>query len=176
MKKMRKSGLISWCRVHIIIGYLDCPICKDLSICALLALSWVSSLLDTRVQILLVGTVGAPYGRKQPVPSSSPAMHVRTEVIVSGIGDECKTDSKVLVCPCDDTRIQRPIEGRKREQGNEVGNRGIPGRPTIDFKIDFRSTIICYNLVLNYRDCKSNFLAPWNVQGLNAWNGWFCGS
>ena len=72
MKKLRKSGFISWCRVRIIVGHLDGPLFNNLGLCTLLALS---SLLDARAQVLLVGTVGALNGHS------------------------CKTDNIVLVGP-----------------------------------------------------------------------------
>ena len=79
MKKLRKSGFISWCRVRIIVGHLDCSLFNNLGLCTLLALIF----LDARAQVILVGTVGAPEGRKLPVPSSSLVMHVGTEVLVT---------------------------------------------------------------------------------------------
>ena len=70
-------------------------------------------------QLLFVSTVLATNWRKLPAPTSSLVslvMHVCTEVLATGLasGRDCKTDSKVLVCSWEDTRIQRPIEGRQR--------------------------------------------------------------
>ena len=95
MKKLLKSGFISWHHVCIIVAQFDCLLFNN-SLVTLLALS---SLLDSRAQVLLVCTVWAPNWRKPPVPFSSLAMHVRAEAVVAGIGHGYKTKSKVLVGP-----------------------------------------------------------------------------
>ena len=61
MKKLWKSGFISWCRVCIIVGHLDGPLLnnRDLGFVTLLALR---SLNDARAQVLLFCTVGLPTG------------------------------------------------------------------------------------------------------------------
>ena len=50
--------------------------------------------------LCLVSAIRAPARRKPPVPTSSLAMHVRTQVLVAGLGQGCQTASKVLVSSC----------------------------------------------------------------------------
>ena len=61
MKKLQKSGFISWCRVRIIVGHLDASLQYPRP--------WhppgLQLLLDANTQVPLVGTVGAPESRRE---------------------------------------------------------------------------------------------------------------